>query len=74
MGGFAGAPDVPRRPRTRSAPVDGVDAVAPGVMMLMDDEAAGVTMGVPPMITGSVAGADEGLDDFATPLRARAGR
>ena len=46
--------------------VDGVDVVVPGVMMLMDDQAAGVTMGVPPMITGAVAGADEGRETFSS--------
>ena len=52
--------------------VDGVDAVAPAVMMLMDDKASAVTMGVPPMITGTVAGSDEGRDNF--PLRYAEGR
>ena len=44
--------------------VDGVAAVAPGVMLLMDDQAGAVTMGVPPMITGGVAGADQGHETF----------
>lgn len=44
--------------------VDGVTAVAPSVMMLMDDQAPTVSMGVPPMIMGQVAGADQGLETF----------
>jgi putative ABC transport system permease protein len=52
--------------------VDGVDAVAPAVMMLMDDEPSAMTMGVPPMITGGVVGADEGRETFV--LRYAAGR
>jgi putative ABC transport system permease protein len=63
MGGFSAVPmslgvaDAVRR-------VDGVAAVAPGVMLLMDDEASTVTMGVPPIITGGIAGADEGHETF----------
>ena len=33
-------------------------------MMLMDDQASAMTMGVPPMINGSVAGADQGRETF----------
>ena len=36
-------------------------------MMLMDDQASAVSMGVPPMITGSVPGADQGLETFELP-------
>ncbi|HSK52616.1 MAG TPA: ABC transporter permease [Clostridia bacterium] len=63
IGGFSSAPmsigivDLVRE-------VDGVGVVVPGVMMLMDDEMSAVTMGVPPMINGSVAGADEGRETF----------
>jgi putative ABC transport system permease protein len=63
LGGFASAPmslrtaDVVRQ-------VDGVAAVAPAVMLLMDDELSAMTMGVPPMIQGGVAGADEGRESF----------
>jgi len=46
--------------------VDGVDVVVPGVQMLMDDEIGGVTMGVPPMITGGPADADQGRESFVT--------
>jgi putative ABC transport system permease protein len=63
VGGFSAAPmSLTTADLVRA--VDGVAAVAPGVMMLMDDQPSGVNMGVPPMITGSVAGADQGLDNF----------
>jgi putative ABC transport system permease protein len=44
--------------------VEGVDIAFPVVMMLMDDELSAVTMGVPPMINGGVAGADAGRETF----------
>ena len=72
MGGFAGAP-MSLRTADFVRLVDGVDAVAPGVMVLMDEEPSAMTMGVPPMITGGIVGADEGLDTFETRY-ARAGR
>jgi len=65
LGGFSSAPmslataDLVRK-------VDGVDVVRPAVMMLMDDQASTVTMGVPPMITGAVAGSDQGRETFVT--------
>lgn len=63
LGGFASAPmSMATAERVRA--VGGVAAVAPAVMMLMEDQTTGVTMGVPPMITGTVAGSDEGLDTF----------
>jgi putative ABC transport system permease protein len=40
--------------------------VRPAVMMLMADQMSTVQMGVPPMITGSVAGSDEGRETFVT--------
>ncbi len=62
LGGFASAPmSLATAELVRQVP--GVAAVSPSVMMLMDDQ-AGISMGVPPMVTGTVAGADEGLDDF----------
>jgi putative ABC transport system permease protein len=62
LGGFASAPmSLETAELVRQVP--GVAAVSPSVMMLMDDQ-AGISMGVPPMVTGTVAGADEGLDDF----------
>ena len=33
-------------------------------MMLMDDQPSGISMGMPPMITGSVAGSDQGRETF----------
>jgi putative ABC transport system permease protein len=67
LGGFSSAPmslataDLVRK-------VEGVDVVRPAVMMLMDDQASTVQMGVPPMITGSVAGSDEGRETFVTSI------
>jgi len=51
--------------------LDGVDVVVPTVMMLMADDASGLTMGQQ-MIQGQVAGADHGRETF--PLRVAAGR
>jgi putative ABC transport system permease protein len=63
LGGFASVPmSLSTADLVRA--IDGVDAVAPGVMLLMDDQGGGMTMGVPAMISGSVVGADEGRDDF----------
>src|SRR5262245_26422829 len=63
MGGFASAPmQLAMADLVRS--VDGVDVVVPAVMMLMDDEMSAMTMGVPPMITGAVAGSDQGRETF----------
>jgi putative ABC transport system permease protein len=44
----------------RIASLDGVDVVVPGVGMNLSDDASGVSMGLPPMITGEVAGSDHG--------------
>jgi putative ABC transport system permease protein len=44
----------------RLAALDGVDVVVPGVSMNISDDAAGMSMGLPPMITGEVAGSDKG--------------
>ncbi len=63
VGGFASAP-MSLKTADLVRAVDGVAAVAPAVMLLMDDTSSGVTMGVPPMITGGVAGADEGHETF----------
>ena len=68
MGGFASAP-MSIRTADLVRQVDGVAAVSPAVMMLMEDQAASVTMGVPPMITGAVAGSDEGLENLRAALR-----
>ena len=65
VGGFSAAPmslataDAARR-------VEGVAVVVPAVMMLMDNQASAVSMGVPPMITGSLAGSDQGRETFQT--------
>ena len=62
MGGFSSSPmSLLTADEVRG--IDGVKVVVPAVMMLMDDASA-VNMGVPPMITGAVAGADEGLETF----------
>ena len=44
--------------------VEGVDLAFPVVMMLMDEQASAVSMGVPPMINGGVADADQGRETF----------
>jgi ABC-type antimicrobial peptide transport system permease subunit len=44
--------------------IDGVAVVMPDVTMLIDAQGAGMSMGIPPMIAGSVAGADEGRETF----------
>ena len=46
------------------AAIERVDAAVPSVTLLLDDEAAGATMGMPPIISGSVAGADLGRETF----------
>ena len=71
LGGFSAVP-MSLKIADNIRTVDGVAAVAPAVMLLMDDQMSTVTMGVPPMITGGVAGADEGHDDFV--LRYAQGR
>jgi putative ABC transport system permease protein len=63
LGGFASAP-MSLMTADKIRAVDGVNVVVPAVMMLMDDQASAVSMGVPPMITGSVPGADQGLETF----------
>jgi len=63
LGGFASAPmSLSTADRIRA--VDGVNVVDSAVMMLMDDQASAVTMGTPPMIAGSIPGADQGLETF----------
>ena len=49
----------------RIAALDGVDVVVPSVTMLMSDEMSGVSMSMPQMIIGQVAGADRGRETFA---------
>ena len=47
--------------------VDGVAAAAPSIEMMLDDSTT-ATMGTPEMISGSVPGADEGLESFTTTI------
>jgi putative ABC transport system permease protein len=56
----------------RIAALPGVDVVFPGVGMNLSDDAAGMSMGLPPMITGQVAGAD--ASRMTMVLRASTGR
>lgn len=49
----------------RIARLDGVDVVVPSITMLVSDEMSGVSMGMPQMIQGQVAGADRGRETFA---------
>ncbi len=44
--------------------VPGIDLVVPTVMMLMDEQPSGVSMGVPPMIGAQPANADQGRETF----------
>ncbi|MCI0582949.1 MAG: ABC transporter permease [Chloroflexi bacterium] len=70
-GGFAVAPmSLALADEIRA--IDGVAVVMPDVTMLMDAEGASMSMSIPPMITGSVAGADEGRETF--PLHYAQGR
>jgi putative ABC transport system permease protein len=65
-GGYMGLGGVlSTRMVSQIAPLDGVDVVVPGVSMLLSDEVSGVSMGTPSMINGSVAGADQGREQFA---------
>jgi putative ABC transport system permease protein len=49
---------------TTIAGLAGVDVAVPGVGMLLSDDRSGLTMGTPPLINGSVAGADRGRETF----------
>ncbi len=67
LGGFASAPmSLATADKIRA--VAGVNVVDSAVMMLMDDQPSAVTMGVPPMISGSVPGSDQGLETFKTTI------
>jgi putative ABC transport system permease protein len=44
--------------------LDGVDIAVASTMMMVSDDASSVSMGVPPMIIGSVADADKGRETF----------
>jgi putative ABC transport system permease protein len=63
VGGFAAAPMSIRTVHAVQA-VEGVDLAFPVVMMLMDEQTSGMSMGVPPMINGGVADADAGRETF----------
>lgn len=56
----------------RIAALPGVDVVVPGVGMNLSDDAASISMGLPPMITGEVADSDGGRSTLH--LRAASGR
>ncbi len=63
LGGFSSAP-ISLKTADLVRQVQGVDVVDPAVMLLMDDQASAVSMGTPPMISGSVPGADQGREKF----------
>ena len=64
-GGFSATP-MSLKTRDLLLQVDGVAAVSPAVMMLMDTQGSTVSMGVPPMIVGVIPGSDNGLEKFVT--------
>jgi putative ABC transport system permease protein len=67
VGGFSSAPmSLATADQIRA--VDGVDVVVPAVMLLMDDQASAVSMGVPPLISGALAGSDQGRETFVIHL------
>ena len=64
-GGYMGVGGVlSTRMADQIAALDGVDVVVAGTSMMLNDETSGVSMGVPPMIQGSVAGSDKGRETF----------
>jgi len=67
VGGFSAAP-MSMATVDQIQAVDGVAAVSPAVMMLMDEQATAVNFGVPPLITGSLPGSDKGLEKFKTTI------
>ena len=71
VGGFAAAPmSLSIADQLRN--LDGVDAVAPQVMLLMGDQGTTATMGVPPMIGAGIPGSDKGREKFVlTPTEGR---
>jgi putative ABC transport system permease protein len=52
------------------AALDGVDVVVPGVSMLLSEDASGMSMSMPQMIIGQVAGADLGRETFVINIAA----
>jgi putative ABC transport system permease protein len=64
-GGYMGVGGVlSTRMADQIAALDGVDVVVASTSMMLSDDASGVSMGVPPMIQGSVAGSDKGRETF----------
>jgi putative ABC transport system permease protein len=62
-GGFSGAP-LPISTVDKLHDVEGVDVTTPTVMLLMDDQAPTMSMGIPPIIGGQVPGATFGRETF----------
>jgi putative ABC transport system permease protein len=56
----------------RIAALEGVDVVVPGASLNLSDDMVGMSMGLPPMITGDVAGSDRGRNTLL--YRAAEGR
>ena len=63
MSGFGGPMAISTADQVAGLP--GVDVVVPGVQMLLSDEASGMSMSMPQMITAQVGGADKGREQFA---------
>ncbi len=61
MAGIGGPIDI--ETASQVARLDGVDVVVPGVALMLSNDVA-LSMGTPPMITGSVAGSDNGRETF----------
>jgi putative ABC transport system permease protein len=70
-GGFAVAP-ISLSVADEIRAIDGVAVVMPDITMLLDADGSSMSMSIPPMIAGSVAGADEGHETF--PLHYAQGR
>lgn len=65
VGGFSSAP-MEMKTADEVRAVDGVAVVVPQVQLMMDEEPSTISFGTPPMITGMVAGSDQGLETFKT--------
>ena len=68
--GFGSPVDISAGDRISS--MGGVDVVVPGVSMLLADDASSMSMSMPQMIMGQVAGADQGRETF--PMSYASGR
>ncbi len=62
--GFGSPVDISAGDRISS--MSGVDVVVPGVSMLLADDASSMSMSMPQMIRGEIAGADRGRETFPT--------